>query len=178
MVSAAVRTRCAAGPAARERGAGASALLRCTGRYLAEMHPRAHDCTAAARARHAGTMAAMLESYLDKVVQVVTNDGRNIVGLLKGFDQTTNVILDECHERVFSMEAGVEQVLRSRDTVRRLRSSGCWWYLASTLYEGITCARRPNRDPGHAVVGEIDEDADAELDLATITAEPLKPVAH
>jgi len=52
----------------------------------------------------------MLEGYVDKVVQVITNDGRNIVGLLKGFDQTTNVILDECHERVFSSSAGVEQV--------------------------------------------------------------------
>ena len=30
-------------------------------------------------------MAAMLEGMVDKVVQVVTNDGRNIVGLLKGF---------------------------------------------------------------------------------------------
>eukprot|EP00964_Phaeocystis_antarctica_P023716 scaffold13249_cov62-Phaeocystis_antarctica.AAC.5 len=54
-------------------------------------------------------MAAMLDGMVDKVVQVVTNDGRNIVGMLKGFDQTTNVILDECHERVFSPDAGVEQ---------------------------------------------------------------------
>ena len=54
-------------------------------------------------------MAAMIETYVDKVVQIVTNDGRNIVGVLKGFDQTTNVILDECHERVFSTTAGVEQ---------------------------------------------------------------------
>ena len=54
-------------------------------------------------------MAAMLDGMVDKVVQIVTNDGRNIVGMLKGFDQTTNVILDECHERVFSPEAGVEQ---------------------------------------------------------------------
>ena len=60
--------------------------------------------------RVATSMAAMLEGMVDKVVQVVTNDGRNIVGLLKGFDQTTNVILDECHERVFSSAAGVEQV--------------------------------------------------------------------
>lgn len=56
------------------------------------------------------TMAAMLEAMVDKVVHVVTNDGRNIVGLMKGFDQTTNIILDECHERVFSSAAGVEQV--------------------------------------------------------------------
>ena len=52
----------------------------------------------------------MMEGYVDKIVQVVTNDGRNIVGILKGFDQTTNVILEDCNERVFSSTAGVEQV--------------------------------------------------------------------
>ncbi|CAM9567526.1 unnamed protein product, partial [Heterosigma akashiwo] len=44
------------------------------------------------------------------MVSVITNDGRNIVGLLKGYDQATNVILGACHERVFSPDAGVEQV--------------------------------------------------------------------
>ena len=55
-------------------------------------------------------MAAMMEGFIDKVVQIVTNDGRNIVGVLKGFDQTTNVILEDCNERVYSSDAGVEQV--------------------------------------------------------------------
>lgn len=32
-------------------------------------------------------------------------------GLLKGFDQTINLILDESHERVFSSTSGVEQVV-------------------------------------------------------------------
>lgn len=32
-------------------------------------------------------------------------------GLLKGFDQTINLILDESHERVFSSTNGVEQVV-------------------------------------------------------------------
>ena len=63
-------------------------------------------------------MTAMLEGFVDKVVQIVTNDGRNIVGLLKGFDQTTNVVLDECHERVFSSTAGVEQVVLGLYIVR------------------------------------------------------------
>jgi len=65
---------------------------------------------ASLRAADDVTMAAMIESYVDKVVQIVTNDGRNIVGVLKGFDQTTNVILEDCNERVFSSTAGVEQV--------------------------------------------------------------------
>jgi len=46
-----------------------------------------------------------------EVITVVTCDGHNLVGNLRGFDQTTNVILDECHERVFSPGAGVEQVV-------------------------------------------------------------------
>lgn len=68
-------------------------------------------------------MAAMLESMVDKVVQVVTNDGRNIVGLLKGFDQTTNLILEECHERVYSSTAGVEQASGPRSERLPTRSN-------------------------------------------------------
>ena len=96
-------------------------------------------------------MAAMIEAYMDKVVQVVTNDGRNIVGVLKGFDQTTNVVLEDCNERVFSSTAGVEQVAL-----------------------GLYIVRGDNI----AVVGEVDEDADADLVLDEIMAEPLKPVVH
>lgn len=96
-------------------------------------------------------MAAMIEGYVDKIVQVVTNDGRNLVGVLKGFDQTTNVILDECHERVYSTEVGVEQVVL-----------------------GLYIVRGDNI----AIVGEIDEERDAELALDEIYAEPLKAVVH
>ena len=92
----------------------------------------------------------MIEAMVDKVVQVVTNDGRNIVGLLKGFDQTTNVILEDCNERVFSSAGGVEQVAL-----------------------GLYIVRGDNI----AMVGEIDEAADAELDLDAIVAEPLKPLS-
>mmetsp|Transcript_1349 Transcript_1349/g.2086 ORF Transcript_1349/g.2086 Transcript_1349/m.2086 type:complete len:97 (-) Transcript_1349:67-357(-) len=96
-------------------------------------------------------MASSLEELLDKMVSVITNDGRNIVGLLKGYDQATNVILGGCHERVFSPDAGVEQVAL-----------------------GLYIVRGDNI----AVVGELDEDADATRDLAQARAEPLKPVVH
>jgi U6 snRNA-associated Sm-like protein LSm8 len=39
------------------------------------------------------------------VVSVITNDGRNIVGTLRGYDQTTNMIMEDCHERVYSSKA-------------------------------------------------------------------------
>ena len=55
-------------------------------------------------------MASSVESYVGHTVSVITADGRNIVGTLKGYDQTINIILDESHERVYSQNAGVEQV--------------------------------------------------------------------
>jgi small nuclear ribonucleoprotein (snRNP)-like protein len=49
-------------------------------------------------------------SYLTEIVSVITNDGRHIVGILKGFDQAVNVILEQCHERRYTEEKGVEQI--------------------------------------------------------------------
>ena len=62
-------------------------------------------------------MTATLESYLNRMVSIITADGRNFVGTLKGFDQTVNLILDDTHERVFSSTNGVEQV--SKTTTRQ-----------------------------------------------------------
>ncbi|KAL5662640.1 hypothetical protein ACJX0J_029765 [Zea mays] len=52
-----------------------------------------------------------LEPLVDQVISVITNDGRNIVGTLRGFDQATNIILDESHERVYSRKEGVQQLV-------------------------------------------------------------------
>ncbi|XP_064633165.1 U6 snRNA-associated Sm-like protein LSm8 [Lineus longissimus] len=96
-------------------------------------------------------MASALETYVNRNVAIITADGRTIVGVLKGFDQTINLILDESHERVYSSTQGVEQVLL-----------------------GLYIIRGDNV----AVVGEIDDDADSQLDLSKIRAEPLGPVSH
>lgn len=50
-----------------------------------------------------------LNELMEKCVNVITTDGRNIVGILKGFDQVQNLILGESHERVFSDTTGVIQ---------------------------------------------------------------------
>jgi U6 snRNA-associated Sm-like protein LSm8 len=84
-------------------------------------------------------------------VMVMTNDGRTIVGTLRGFDQATNLILDECHERVFSRSSGVDQVPL-----------------------GLYVVRGDNV----AAVGDMDEEQDADIDLAKLRAPPLKPVKH
>jgi U6 snRNA-associated Sm-like protein LSm8 len=50
-----------------------------------------------------------MEDWLDKVVSILTCDGRNIIGVLKGYDQVQNLILSDSHERVYSEEKGVVQ---------------------------------------------------------------------
>merc|ERR1712168_1123113 len=92
------------------------------------------------------TMSTALESYINRTVAIITSDGRSIVGTLKGFDQTINLVLDESHERVYSSTGGVEQVVL-----------------------GLYIIRGDNV----AIVGEIDEELDTRLDLANIRAEPL-----
>lgn len=96
-------------------------------------------------------MASSLEGYLNHLVTVITADGRTIVGTLKGFDQTINLVLDESHERVYSSSSGVEEVIL-----------------------GLYIVRGDNV----AIVGEVDEDADKQLDLEHIKAEPLNAVSH
>jgi U6 snRNA-associated Sm-like protein LSm8 len=45
----------------------------------------------------------------DKVVLVLTLDGRSIVGLLRGSDPMGNIVLQDSHERIFSTDRGMEQ---------------------------------------------------------------------
>ncbi|XP_047327947.1 sm-like protein LSM8 [Impatiens glandulifera] len=92
-----------------------------------------------------------LESLVDQQISVITNDGRNIVGVLKGFDQATNLILDESHERVYSTKEGVQQIVL-----------------------GLYIIRGDNI----SIIGELDEELDSQLDFSELRAHPLKPVIH
>jgi len=96
-------------------------------------------------------MASSIESYVGHTVSVITADGRNIVGTLKGFDQTINIILDESHERVYSQNAGVEQVVL-----------------------GLYLIRGDNV----VVIGEIDEELDSRVDFQNVHAEPLASIVR
>ena len=108
---------------------------------------RAH----AAASAGAAAMASALKEMIGKQISVITCDGRNIVGTLRGYDQVTNVILEECHERVYSLDAGVEQVVL-----------------------GLYIIRGDNI----AIIGEIDPERDAKTDLSKVRAEAMKPVSH
>ncbi|KAJ1769717.1 hypothetical protein IW140_005178 [Coemansia sp. RSA 1813] len=98
-----------------------------------------------------GLKAFALQSYVDRKVSVIMSDGRLVVGMLRGLDQTTNIIMQECQERVFSEDDGVEIV----DI-------------------GLYMIRGDNI----AVIGLIDEEADAELDFENTRCAPLEPVKH
>ncbi|XP_026365825.3 LSM8 homolog, U6 small nuclear RNA associated [Ursus americanus] len=128
------------------QSAGASA-----GSWRAFLAPVVAGVPVLPRAAGPSIMTSALENYINRTVAVITSDGRMIVGTLKGFDQTINLILDESHERVFSSSQGVEQVVL-----------------------GLYIVRGDNV----AVIGEIDEETDSALDLGNIRAEPLNSVAH
>lgn len=53
---------------------------------------------------------SLLNDYLEQCVNVITNDGKVIVGMLRGYDSTANLVLSECHERVFSINEGVQPI--------------------------------------------------------------------
>jgi len=91
----------------------------------------------------------MLKPWIDSIISIITNDGRNIIGTLRGFDQQTNLILENCHERVYSKENGCE--------------------MASL---GVYVVRGDNV----AVVGHVDEEIDQKLDLKNTNADALNPV--
>lgn len=93
-----------------------------------------------------------LASLVGTQVSVITNDGKHYVGVLRGYDQATNLLLQECQERVYSTKSGV-QIIQN---------------------PGVYCIRGDNV----AVVGEVDEEADSAMDLSQIRAPALKPIAH
>lgn len=70
-------------------------------------------------------------------------------GLLRGYDQTNNLVLEDCHERVYSAKSGVE-----------LEPLGLYMIRGDNV----------------AVIGEVDEDLDAGIDFSKLQAAPLKPI--
>lgn len=92
-----------------------------------------------------------LMGYVDKQVLVVTQDGRVIVGELKGFDQTTNVVLSGSVERVFSLDEPVEEVPLGLYLIRG---------------DNVT------------LVGEVDTELDKATDIAALRADPIAEVSH
>ncbi|XP_055336208.1 U6 snRNA-associated Sm-like protein LSm8 [Paramacrobiotus metropolitanus] len=96
-------------------------------------------------------MTSTLESFFNKRVLIITNDGRTLLGTFQGYDQTINVVLTDASERVFSSYKAVE-----------------------TVALGVYMIRGDNI----AVVGDIDEELDSQLDFDGIRADPLHQIVH
>ena len=132
---------------------------------------------------------------MDTQISVITNDGRNIIGILRGFDQTTNLILEECFERVYSEDSGVEQAVLGLYIIE-VTTCECLPTTVSIPSPSVTSTfdavlLNPNAThlvhraellPAHplrrAIIGELDEELGAELDLANTRAPPLKAIVH
>ena len=97
----------------------------------------------------------------------------NSQGSLKGFDQHMNMIMEECHERVYSSDAGVDQVVLGLYIVR-----GDNMYVSLSLSLSLPSPTQKKTFLYSAIVGELDEELDGKLDLSEIRAEPIDPVVH
>ncbi|CAG5112857.1 Oidioi.mRNA.OKI2018_I69.chr2.g7027.t1.cds [Oikopleura dioica] len=95
-------------------------------------------------------MSAMLDALVGNKVEIVTNDGRVVVGILKGLDQVVNVVLANTEERVFTPEGVDRQAL------------------------GLYLIRGDNV----AVIGAVDENTELGMDFSTIKAQQLPPIVH
>ncbi|CAI0551692.1 unnamed protein product [Linum tenue] len=124
-----------------------------------------------------------LESLVDQTISVITNDGRNIVGILKGFDQATNIILDESHERVYSTKvsiriSGHNEFSLLLSVLRYLKVERCLFVFLQEGVQQLVLGLYIIRGDNISVIGELDEELDAHLDLSNLRAHPLKAVIH
>merc|ERR1712113_421399 len=56
-------------------------------------------------------MSSLLDPLVGNKVEIITNDGRVVVGILKGLDQVVNVVLANTEERVFTSDGIDKQPL-------------------------------------------------------------------
>jgi U6 snRNA-associated Sm-like protein LSm8 len=93
-------------------------------------------------------MASYIESLIDEdiVVSVITTEGKVYVGNLKSFDQSMNLILSDCSEKIYSVDEGL-----------KLHRLGLYMIRGDTV----------------AIVSQVDELLEAQINPKEIKAEPL-----
>mmetsp|Transcript_22083 Transcript_22083/g.38151 ORF Transcript_22083/g.38151 Transcript_22083/m.38151 type:complete len:98 (+) Transcript_22083:23-316(+) len=92
-----------------------------------------------------------LASFINKRVICLQQDGRTVIGMLRGCDQTHNIILEEAFERIFDAKAKM-----------------------TSLELGVVVIRGDNV----AIVGEINEGLDGKIRWEEIHGQQLKPIVH
>jgi U6 snRNA-associated Sm-like protein LSm8 len=92
-------------------------------------------------------MSSYIESLIDQVVSVITTEGKVFTGILKSYDQSMNIILNNCYEKIYSLEEGVT-------------------FLKMGLYM--------IRGDMVVIISEVDELLEKQVDMKEIKAAPLK----
>ena len=94
-------------------------------------------------------MSSYVENIIDSVVTVITTEGKVYTGVLKSFDQSMNIILNNCYEKIYSLEESVS-----------FQKIGLYMIRGDMVM----------------VISEVDENLEKQVDLKQIKAEPLKEV--
>ncbi|KAI3629047.1 hypothetical protein CBS9595_000119 [Malassezia furfur] len=92
-----------------------------------------------------------LQGYMEQRVLLVTQDGRVLLGTLRGYDALGSLVLSHCIERIFSADAGVEEVP-----------------LGVYVLRGDSIS----------LVGDIDVERDRKIDWSSLHAEPIPFTKH
>jgi len=91
-------------------------------------------------------MTSYVEGLINGVVNIITNDGRVFTGILKSFDQSMNMVIKSCHEKVYSKE-GVKFV-----------EIGMYFIRGDNI----------------SIVCEVEEEMESSVNYDEIKAEPLQ----
>jgi len=91
-------------------------------------------------------MTSYVESLVEQVVSVITNEGRVFTGVLKSFDQSMNMVISNCFEKVYSTDEAV-----------------------NFIKMGLYMIRGDNV----ALISEVDELLEKQVDYSQIKAEKL-----
>jgi U6 snRNA-associated Sm-like protein LSm8 len=94
-------------------------------------------------------MSSYFENLMESIVTIITTEGKVYTGILKSLDQSMNIILNNCYEKIYSLDEGV-----------------------SFQKIGLYMIRGDNI----MIVSEVDENLEKQIDLKEIKAEPLKEV--
>ncbi|KAL7273344.1 U4/U6-U5 snRNP complex subunit LSM8 [Rhizina undulata] len=95
-----------------------------------------------------------LQNFVNKTVTILTSDGRSLTGKLLGYDQTTNLILSQTVERIFTAPGSDEAT--------------------QEVEHGLYLIRGDNV----AVLGLVDEELEQGIEWAQVRAVPLGSMKH
>ena len=96
-------------------------------------------------------MANYLENLVDLMITLITNEGRVFTGVLKSFDQSMNIVVKDCFEKIYSSNEGV-----------KFSSVGLYMIRGDNIM----------------IVSEVDENLEKNIDYSEVKAEKLKEVKN